>query len=70
MIYSNSQRLGLRERITPSNCMLKAQDSIATNILFFIRIVSKRNDLPRDIVVAESFHYFKNKLHHYLFNKF
>ena len=33
---------------------------------FFIRIVSKWNDLPRDIVEAESLHYFKNKLHHYL----
>ena len=37
---------------------------------FFIRIVSKWNDLPRDIVEAESLHHFKNKLHHYLFNKF
>ena len=37
---------------------------------FFIRIVSKWNDLPRDIVEAESPHHFKNKLHHYLFNKF
>ena len=31
---------------------------------FFIRIVSKRNDLPRDIVKAESLHHFKNKSHH------
>ena len=37
---------------------------------FFIRIVSKWNDLPRDIVEAESVHHFKNKLHHYLLNKF
>ena len=37
---------------------------------FFIRIVSKWNDLPRDIVEAENPHHFKNKLHHYLFNKF
>ena len=37
---------------------------------FFIRIVSKWNDLPRDIIEAESLHHFKNKLHHYLFNKF
>ena len=37
---------------------------------FFIRIVSKWNDLPRDIVEPESLHYFKNKLHHYRFNKF
>ena len=37
---------------------------------FFIRIVSKRNDLPRDIVEAESLHHFKNKPHHYLFNNF
>ena len=36
----------------------------------FIRIVSKWNDLPRDIVEAESLHHFKNKPHHYLFNKF
>ena len=37
---------------------------------FFIRIVSKWNDLPRDIVEAESAHHFKSKLCHYLFNKF
>ena len=35
-ISSNSQKLGLQERITPSNCMLKAQDSIVTNILFLL----------------------------------
>ena len=39
-------------------------------VFFFIRIVSKWNDLPRDIVEAESLHCFKNKFHHYLFNKF
>ena len=37
---------------------------------FFIRIVSKWNDLPRDLVEAESLHHFKNKIHHYVFNKF
>ena len=37
---------------------------------FLIRIVSKWNDLPRVIVEAERIHHFKNKLHHYLFNKF
>ena len=41
--------------------MLKAQDSIATNIYIFIRIVSKWNDLPTDIVEAESLHHFKHK---------
>ena len=46
--------------------MLKVQ----VYIYFFIRIVSKWNDLPRDIVEAESLHYFKHKLYHYLFNKF
>ena len=51
-------------------CMSKEQDSIATKLYsFFIRIVSKLNDLSRDIE-AESLHYFKNKLHHYLLNKF
>ena len=70
MISSDSQKLGLQERITPSNCMLKALELIVTNILFFIRIVSKWNDLPRDIVEAESLHHLKHKLHHYLFNKF
>ena len=73
MISSNSQKLGRQERITPSNCMLQAQDSVKTRLLqvfFFIRIVSKWNDLPRDIVEAESLHCFKNKFHHYLFNKF
>ena len=70
MISSNSQKLGLQERITPSNCKWKAQDFIVRNILFFIKIVSKWNDLPRDIVEAESHQYFNNKLHHYLFNTF
>ena len=37
---------------------------------FFIRIVPKWYGLPRDIVEAESLHYFKNRLHHYLVNKF
>ena len=37
---------------------------------FFIRIVSKWNDLPTDIVEAESLHHFKHKLHLYLFNNF
>ena len=36
MISLNSQKLGLQGRITPSNCMLKAQDSIVTNILFLL----------------------------------
>ena len=35
MISSNSHKLGLQVQITPSNCMLKAQDLIVTNILFF-----------------------------------
>ena len=70
MISSDSQKLGLQERITRSNCMLKALELIVTNILFFIRIVSKWNDLPRDIVEAESLYHFKHKLRHYLFNKF
>ena len=64
MISSNSQKLGLKEQITPSfNCMFKAQDSIVVNILFFIRIVSKWNDLPRDIIeAAENLHHFKQFL--------
>jgi len=35
---------------------------------FFIRIVSKWNDLPRDIVEAEVLHHFKHILHYYLIN--
>ena len=54
----------------PLNCILKAEDSIVMNIVFFIRIVSNWNDLPRDTVEAESLHHFKNKLYHYLCNKF
>ena len=69
MISLNSQKLGLQERITPSKCMCKAQDLIVTNIFFFIRILSKWNDLSRDIVEAESLHNFKNKLHHYPFRE-
>ena len=60
MISSNSQKLGLQERITASNCMLKAQDSIViNNYCFFIRIVSKWNNLPRDRIEAESLHHLK-----------
>ena len=34
--FEFSKVVGLQERITPSNCMLKAQDSIVTNILFLL----------------------------------
>ena len=68
---TNSQKFSQQERVTPSNFMLKSQDSIATNVLFFTRIVSKRADLPRvDTEEAESPHHFRHKLHRYLFNRF
>ena len=51
---------------TRANHPFKLYAKSVTNILFFIRIVSKWNNLPRDIVEAESIHYVKNKLHHYL----
>ena len=70
MISSNSQKLVLQERITPSNCNVKSARLHIYKYSFFIRIVSKWNDLPRDIVEAERIRHFKNKLHHYLFNKF
>ena len=73
MISSNSQKLGLQASTRanhPFKLYVKSARLDCYKYSFFIRIVSKWNDLPRDIVEAESLHHFKNKLHHYLFNKF
>ena len=48
------------------NFMLNQQDLIVINILFFIRIVKLWNELPGDIVEADSFQLFKSKLKLYL----
>ena len=55
-------------RFQISNFMLNQQDLIVINILFFIRIVKLWNELPGDIVEADSFQLFKSKLKLYLNN--
>ena len=64
MISSNSQKLGLQASTRANHSFklyVKSARLDCYKYSFFIRIVSKWNDLPRDIVEAESLHHFKNR---------
>ena len=57
--------LSLREQTINTintNSMSNQQDLIVINTLFFVRIVKLWNELPGDIVEADSFQHFKSKL--------
>ena len=59
-------QLRLRVQITSTNSMSNQQDLIVINVLFFVRIIKLWNELPGDIVEADSFQQFKSKLKLYL----
>ena len=66
MISSNSQKLQLGLQAStranhPFKLYVKSARLDCYKYSFFIRIVSKWSDLPRDIVEAESLHHFKNR---------